>query len=320
MNEVSRPTAKTFQDMELELEGVRQVSAVFSINFYTSKTLTSFADGVIACYQRFLDICPANRLTFYGTETMSRHRPVTKRALNMLSTWLKPDAPPREFIAIELKSGEDYREAPIFRFQVLGGEPGSVAFAKKWANLISLAFPPEQALEQPEFMLDLVEDLCGFIPFSSGHAGFSLECSPYAQEKTETHAWKTSMRYPGLDIYMNGRRDTIAAGHDGLKTVGWLTVLSNELAEGVGGRNVIAKKLSEECELIDIAGGLVARAGPRPAVGDRNRSDYLLNCQSVYEAFRPLLERAAKRAPYLKLAGDQAEGTQQWYKRFADGR
>ena len=43
------------------------------------------------------------------------------------------------------------------------------------------------------------------------------------------------MGHPGLDIYMNGRRDTIAAGHDGLKTVGWLTLISKGLAEQIGG-------------------------------------------------------------------------------------
>lgn len=319
MSESSSFTLETFREMELELGGIRQVSAVFGVNFYTSQPLSSFADDVLACYQRFLDFCPVDRLAFYRTETMSRHKPTTKRALNMLPAWLAPDAPQREFIAIELKSGEDYREAPSFRFQVLGGELGSVAFEAEWANPISLALPPEFGLEQQEAILDLVKELCELIPYSSAHAGFALECSPYAQEESETHAWKTSMRHLGMDIYMGGRRETIAAGQDALKGVGWLTILSHELANEVGGPDAIAKTVAADCKVVEVKGGLLVKAGPRPAIGDRNRKDYLPQYQSVYEALRPLLDKATERAHFLELEREEEEGTEAWYRRFECG-
>jgi hypothetical protein len=319
MSEPFELTAKVLRDMELTIEGVKGVSSVFGVNFYIPVTLSSCGEGVLTCYNRFLDLCPADRLTFYSTETMSRHKPVTKRALNMLPTWLKDGAPPRKFIAIELKSGEDYREAPSFKFEVLGGEQGSVAFRKKWANLISVDFPPEFGLEQPEVMLDFVKEVCGLIPYSSGQAGFALECSPYAQEMSQTHAWKTSMRHPGMDIHMGGRKTTIAAGQDALKGVGWLTILSDELARAVGGRDAIAQQLTSECEVLGVTRGFLVKAGARPAVGDRNRADYLPNYQSVYEAVRQLVNKAAERSPFLTLERGKEEGTQAWFRRFEGG-
>ena len=72
---------------------------------------------------------------------MRRHKPVTKSTLNMLSTWLKPGAPQREFIRLQLKGGEQYQDAPHWKFDVFGIEPKSKLYNKGNANIISVAFP-----------------------------------------------------------------------------------------------------------------------------------------------------------------------------------
>jgi hypothetical protein len=299
-------------------DGVRLVSLTFGLTLYTERLFSQVSDSVLRCHDRFLQLCPPDRLRFHATGNMRRHKPVTKRSPGMLKGWLKPGAAPRKDYFLELKDGRAYQDAPEFKFKIAAGEPGSVMHEYRNANILSMAFPAEWGLERTDEMQKLVLDLCADFPFISGHAGFSFECSRYEAEESETFAWSQSMMHPGIDI-SRVPPDGKAVGHDAVKGVGWLTMLGVSLVEGLGGRKKLREAMSKDAELIDAPGGVVIKARPEPALGDTGRGDDLPSYRNVYRAVAPLIEIAAERSLSLTLARDYVERTEAWYRRFSSG-
>jgi hypothetical protein len=312
--------AEPFKDLELITKEGRLVSLTFSVALYTDVLFSSIPEAILGCYAKFLQLCPADQLKFYATENMKQHKPVTKRVLNMLNVWLKPGAPAREYIALELKDGDDFSWAPKFRFYVWGSEPGSSSYATKHANLVHLAFPPQWGVERTAEMLQLVRELCAIFPYQSGHAGFCFLCSQYDKEESQNHAWAKSIRHRGVDIFAHPN-DKKAVGHDAIKGADWLTLLCEAFAERLGGEGKIRQGLPEGVEVLKVPQGLLLQAGPQPRVGDQNRRDFLPEYKAVYRVVAPLAEPGFDRGPAL-LAGapdDYKENTIAWRRRFADG-
>lgn len=303
--------------LELEEGGARLVSLTFRLTLYTDVLFSSVPDAILACYERFLRLCPPERLKFYLTETMHQHKPVTKRALNLLGTWLQPGAPPRQYVALELNDAEEYNWAPRCEFSVWGGEKGSATYATKGANLISIAFPAVWGLERTSEMIEFVRDICALFPFRSGLAGFCFYCSDYQAEKSHAHAWAKSMRHRGIDVFVL-ENDSKAVRHDGVKGVGWLTVLGDDFVRQLGGSERIRESLSSAVELAPLPGGLVLQAGRQPRTGDTNRRDFLPDYKDVYKVVKALVERSIARSKSFNLPTDYVEKTRAWWRRFED--
>src|ERR1041385_5809116 len=92
---LDHPALKTEIPSGLELKegGLRLVSVTFGVTLYTNAFFTEISKRVLGCLERFLQLCPPENLRFYATTNMRMHKPVTKRTLGMLETWLKPGAP-----------------------------------------------------------------------------------------------------------------------------------------------------------------------------------------------------------------------------------
>ncbi len=299
-------------------DGVRLVSLTFGVTLYTSVFFTEISKQVLACFEMFLRLCSRDQLRYYATTNMRMHKPITPRTFGMLETWLKPGAPPMDFIDLEMKNGVAYQDAPDLKFAVCAGGKGSLRHAAKHANMVSVAFPAEWGIQRAEEMLGFVRDLCSLFPFQSGHAGISFECSRYAKTDSQTHAWQKSMRHRGIDI-VRIPADAKAAGHDALKGVGWLTLLGKPLAAELGGTKSMHKSLPGEVEFIEApTGGLILKAGPVPMIGDRNRDERLPLYGSVYRVVAPLVEVAAERSMAFNLLDDYVERTMAWYRRLSD--
>jgi hypothetical protein len=304
--------------LELSTEdGVRLVSFVAGFSLYTTALFSKHRIAVLDTYGRCLGLCPEGVFTFYATETMRRHKPVSAAALGMLPAWLKAGAPARDFIRMQLKSGVRYQDAPQFKIDVFGVEPKSELYDPTNANVFSVSFAPDTEAAQPVNLRQLFLDICEVLPFQSGHAGFALECSTYEPETSESHAWAASMRHWGLDI-PRPVDDSIAVGADGVKGVGWLTALDAETLKAVGGLAKVRKALPRQVEVIELTKGVVIQAGSEPAVGDVNAGERLPLYRAVFRCVEPLVRQSAKRSPSLNLASDYVERTEQWFLRLAD--
>jgi hypothetical protein len=308
-------TLSSLEEMDFIEEDVLLVSTTFGVTLYTDRVFTEIPDVVLYCYEKFLDLCPKENLKFYASENMKRHKPVNDRVFGMLQTWLKPEAPGREYISLELKDGKAYQDAPKYKFKITGNEKESLGYAGGNANLISFSFPPAWGAEEPDKMFDFVRDLCGRFPFQSGHAGFSFECCRYDEESSQTYAWQQSMHHPGIDV-SRIPEDNKSAGQDALKTVNWLTILNADFIGKLGGLEAVKNHLPGDVDLIKVTNGYIFKAGKYPAIGDRNRGNSLPLYQSVYRVVAPLIEIACERSMAFDIADDFIEKTERWYKRF----
>jgi hypothetical protein len=310
------PRRKTTLELVAD-DGARLVSLTSGLTLYTDRVLSEIPDQVLAVYEKFLVRCPPEALRYYATENMRRHKPVTKSVFRMLPTWLAPGAPPREYVHIEMKDGEQHQDAPAHKLDVYGLEPKSSLFGRGRANLVSMAFPAEWAQEEPEEFREFVVGLAETFPFVSGHAGFAFEVSRYESEESQTFAWAKSMRHRGIDI-ARPPLDAIAVGHDAVKGVGWLTLVSRALLEKLGGQAKIRRALPADVKTTEVSRGVVLQAGPAPELGDTNRKDLLPLYREVYRVVAPLVQIAASRSPSLDIEEDYVEKTRKWFARFAD--
>ena len=122
-------------------DNIKMVTPTFGLTLYTDKLFSSIPKAILKSFDAFRALCPEAEIKHYATENMSKHKPVTPRVLGMLASWLKPGAPQREYIMLELKNGDDYRDAASFKFMVFGGEKESIEYDEKQANLLAMSFP-----------------------------------------------------------------------------------------------------------------------------------------------------------------------------------
>ena len=308
MNAIRRAETPV-RDLDLDRDGLKLVRLTFGIDLYTNASFYDHPDAALAAFEQFLKWCPTNQVKFYATETMSSHKPVTKRVLEMLPTWLKPESPRKKWLALELKSGDAYQDAPDFKFHIW-----AVATSKQ-ANLVSLTVPAEWGTEKPDEMLQAVQQLCDVFPFHSGLAGYALERSHYKKEDAETHAWQVTIRHPGVDI-VRVPDDARALGGGTVKGVGWLTLLGQAIVSELGGVPALRRKLGGDIEVIETRNGVIVKAGPQPEAGDVNRGDTLPLYARVYEEGAPWIRQAAKQSVSFQLVDDFAERTLSWYSRL----
>jgi hypothetical protein len=311
------PGPSSLPALDLVQDKIKLASLTFGINLYTDELFSKNGDKVTRCLEEFLKLCPRENLRFYATTNMRVHKPTTARTFGMLSAWLRPGAPPMDYIDLELKDGNAYQDAPRFKFAVSAGEKGSVRFKGKHANILSLAFPAEWGIDRPADMLSFVIKIASIFPFQSGLAGFAFECSRYRKEESQTHAWQESMRHRGVDI-VRLPTDAKAVGHDALKGVGWLTLLGAPILERLGGLGRLRRSLGDAIQFIDLPNGVILKAGAAPASGDRNRDERLPLYAKVYDAISPLVETASKRSMSFNLVEDFVERTEAWFARLSD--
>jgi hypothetical protein len=296
-------------DLGLTHEGSRLVTLTMGINLYSGTSFYDCPAAVLGAWALFQKFCPPEQLKFYATETMTAHKPITKRVLNMPDTWLKPGAPRKAYVALELKSGAAYQDAPEFKYHIW-----SVA-ASKQAKVLSLAFPADFAAERPAQMLELVQQLGESFPLVSGLAGYAFECSPYDKTRSEEYAWSASLRHPGIDI-VRLPFDAKAPGTDAIKGVGWLTLVGGEMLKELGGLAGIRKKLPAEVGLSQVKHAVIVKIGAAPAMGDVNRGDILPLYRQVYALLAPRIAVAAERSMAFNLVDQFVEKTEQWYMRL----
>lgn len=220
-------------------------------------------------------------------------------------------------VGLELKNGDAYQAAPTFAFEIYGGEVGSFAYEAKRANSLKMCFPGIWAVDRHQEMLDLMIELASIFPFQSGHAGYSFECSRYAAEASQTHAWTRSMRHRGIDI-SRIPQDNKCVGHDAIKGVNWLTLIGKPFIDMLGGLESISRLLNPEVDVLEVDRGAILKAGGFPGIGDTNRGDFLPFYKKVYRVVRPLVEIAAERSVAFNLEEDFVEKTEAWFRRFAD--
>ena len=299
-------------DLEHEHEGVVVVRPTFGITLFSAKAISEYANEVNQAFSRYREVVGDEALRFFSTATMRKHRKVTKRSLSLLTDWFGPEAPPSEEYGIEYIDADPVNEAPRSRFAIFG-EEDIEGRERTEATMVRLVLPFAWGTERVEEAFSLVEELCDLIPFSSGQAGFAFEPSRYFIGAANEFAIPKSMRHPGFDVHnQSGKEGSVGKG--GVRSVGWLTMLSDEIIAELGG----APEL-EHCSVSPVFGGVILRAGAAPAVGDVNRKDDLPAYREAYAYVEPIAQDMPEKAPWFTFSRVRGAGdrTEAWYTRFS---
>jgi hypothetical protein len=303
---------------KIHADGFRLVSVGFAISLFFDRPFAEIRQQVLACIELMQSQIPKDALRWYATETMAKHRAVTKRVLSMLPTWLAPSAPTREYIALELKDGVRAEDAPHHMLQVFSEEFPDPEEGPINARILRLFLPHEAGQDRSAEMAQFVVRLCQTAPCRHALAGYALMCSRYSDYESQTQAVAFGMRHPGVDILVD-IADASLVGSDSIKGVSWLTMIDMRFVDRLGGIGAVRSSLTDGVELIELDDGVILRAGVGPKIGDTNRRDTLPEYRTVFAVVRPLLEPAIARKPGFALAdADAEERALAWFLRLGD--
>lgn len=302
------------EGLEAERAGIPLVRLVFCINLFTDKAMSELGPAAHATFDTFRAIVGDEALRFYATGTMSKHKPVTKRALTMLATWLAPGAKLNDYSYLGFQDSEEYNFAPRSLYLIAGREPLKGKRAKD-ATVLRLSLPLDRLSDDPEELVRLVQTLWAQVPLRSGQAGFALESTRYLIDDAHEHAYAQSMRHPGVDI-PDAANDAIMVGFDRIRGVGWLTMIDDAFVAQLGGLAALTAAVGPGVDVIPLQpGGVMLRAGKAPQFGDVNAKDDLPAQRAVFAALRPLMPSFG-RAPPLNIGGDFFARMEAWLTRF----
>ncbi|WP_395804889.1 type VI immunity family protein [Archangium minus] len=190
-----------------------------------------------------------------------------------------------------------------------------------------VSFPVEHPLaREPAQMLSWVRQLQLVREgrFSSGSCGLALNCdiiSGGVQFAMEPRLAVLCQQYPGLEFHLssgvmrllryNGRTGRIL--HK-VRRASWLTLLSGNCVEQLGGLDKLRAKLGEGPALLHTLENkaVLLQAGPEPRLGDLSQRDFLPAYRQVARAIRPIRLEQLERTP----TGAFADWVQDWLETF----
>jgi hypothetical protein len=221
--------------------------------------------------------------------------------------------PPDTQLSFEAHSGERVDEAGHYSVAV------AFPFARRRRlGFVSVTVPVSWLVDEGTGAFqELVLDWCKAVQPVHGYAGLSLIHNPnYAiLRSAERYLFPLVERFPGLDYDVP--TDHVRFCGKGIKSVNWLTVLSDDLLDPVGGRNGLEQSLTNTTAAIrSYDGGVIVQAGPVPLLGDRDRNDVPKSYRAVGAVLKPLRADYPDGIIATPDGIDAEQFAQSWLARF----
>jgi hypothetical protein len=275
------------------------------IIFYWSGSLFDRVDGVLACYQKCVEVLEG-RFKYYRTETMSAARPLRHDTLDLLPFWLRGTKSRRDVYMLFLENGS----AP--------DEPSDRAFALNATparGYIQLILPATVIANSVTRYLELARTLGQMMPYDFGQAGFATHWNYLGRNHKGVLSAMNALapRFPGLD--MSYPLCTKYIVPKGIKCANWLTFLNAEDCRRLVGVPALKERFESPIVVHDVRDGVMIQAGPSPAIGDVNRQDVLPLYHQVGRQLAPV--RFKDHPPLFGPRGvADKEITEKWLGRF----
>jgi hypothetical protein len=176
------------------------------------------------------------------------------------------------------------------------------------ASYVTAHLPVDWFTDRAEGFGDLVMRWATLLQPMHGYAGFGLNLSVDSRSARNATpmALPFALRAPGLELD-NPVHHSIAASR-GIKSVNWLTILSDDWLAKAGGHDVLRTELGSRYTLRDYPGGSIIQAGAAPQIGDVNRG-------LIPVEYRDLSVRLhALREPFY--TADTNHSIREWLTRF----
>ncbi len=315
--------AKRLDEVELLNNGVVVAKVGFAFELYLSngqavstrlalcKILSEYHalfHGQLSHYLKF----DANRLTMIDGEAYLDY-------FDEKASTISPDEPMDAMVfGYPNKKVVDEPQALAISFTASGPEP----LFPHGNSSICAYFPCSFIVEKGyEHFRDLICRWCSMVDAVHGSAGFSVlfEHGSFSGSSGGAATLPALKRFPGLDFSDPTVFQVEAASSDGLqvKSINWLTILSDKIVERLCGRQVLEAKLGSSYPVFDFNGGVIVQAGDEPQLGGNNRRIVLDDYRRVSRALKMVRFEDYKLGLIaLPEAYDDMEETLSWIRRF----
>jgi len=236
-----------------------------------------------------------------------------------LAKYLETNNTPDKTFAPSFASGTRYEDAASYSLSIWaasteyfpeGEEPAFFAATLPFAFLKDQ--PGKAAFQH------LVHGWCKILEPYCGYAGIGAIQSVESTEKLRTVAqvYPIAARFPGVEIENASIVSLHMKSH--IKSVNWLTALSDEALAPIGGRQALLAQLDENFRIMEYEGGVLIQAGPMPELGDANRRQSPRYYRQLAQLVRPLRMRFPEGHSFIRPGGGRsgAEATNGWLARF----
>jgi hypothetical protein len=227
--------------------------------------------------------------------------------------WLREPDPEGKFEASGWEfywhGGETKEEASGFRIKALGAANQLGDELSFLSASLPLSWYVDHSGDFPSLVLHWSQILSPL----HGYGGVAILESPRLSI-AQTHgaaAYAMARRFPGLE--MDDPLGHVLYLKNAIKGGSWVTVLSQQFIERLGGLPVLSGYLGEGFLLHPYPDGVVIQAGPTPELGDVNRRLVPARSQRLAQVLRPLRPQVHGGFDGFGLTRGQSE---EWLARF----
>jgi len=222
-------------------------------------------------------------------------------------------------------SGERASDAGFWEFHVFGMRGWEEKMGTRGVDALYFSLPVVAVQEDPDTFARLFFRFAQRLNALRGHAGFAVNLSPTEQTENESTEYWISQIMPGLDVGYpgaNAERDL----RDQIKSVDWLTAISKDMFDRVGGVRALRSELPPDWFSIgDYGIGVLIRAGVLPESGLSDSEEKPPVPPPAYivldKALRPIRAESFNSLQRGTVNGDAPvyntnESTTAWLRRF----
>jgi len=284
-----------------------KVCLSLAVTMYFKHPPEASMPGVLECYDEYLKLA-GPQLKWFFSETSTKYRAADAKVLRIPFRRVPEALAHGREWSWWAWSGEHSEHAAPYQFDTLfGPEP----YDESLAVDVRMAFPAEMFAGDFNRFLEIVKGMAQRVPVFHGYAGFffGMPLDLMARQGVYQYLFGPGMRFNGIEIDDASSVDY----RNGIKGVNWLTLLSTEFIEKLGGKESLRAQLSEAIVLHPMPWGVMIQAGPAPGIGDVNAGDRLPLYREVNRVLRPV---RVVDVPSIGHLG--REKTDRWLRRFDD--
>lgn len=297
---------------DLLKEGRTDFAPAAAITLYFDGPRERFADGVVACWEEFLDAWGSG-LKWYADDDHGKWRPATARLLQRPVQRIanRKAMPLYGWLAT---SAEAIEHAAPVEFSALVRDGGG-----KNLSFVRATFPVARVADATgaaEF-LDMAKRWCDRIPIRHGYGGLTINQAIARGDRQLNSGMlpRLAERFPGFEI--DDCMGTVLVARDQIKGVNWLTLLGGDFLQRLGGLSALRSSPSEALVLHPAGhGAVIVQAGRIPTRGDTQQGDDLSLYQEVARALRPICLDSHPPIGAAEAGSFSPEGMNRWLRRF----
>ena len=295
---------------------IGNVPAIAGTLFFTEAHVPAVREAICACFDDYEKLAKPHLTWLWREDPPDGQGKVAYSKVKPIRSMMN-ELEPDDFLSFTYISGKQAHDAGEWEFSVQGMAAWEAKMVVRGTSALRFSMPLLYVEENPTAFQDMFVTFARRLKAAHGYGGHGLILSAVRVNDNEPFEAFLAEKLNGFDVGQPiGGAST---AHEGIKTVSWLTAVSNEMIEKIGGRAVLFAELPMDWfAFYDYEAGLVIQGGPKPEGAPAD-----VDPKPARLALPNLLFKDV-RAPSLTLHHSSKNGepriigwsAEQWLKRF----